>query len=63
MVLIAETSTIVRENIVSHFVVLTKDATCVISDIVKRRSIRVGSCEQSREPSLSPDHFGACFQP
>lgn len=35
--------------------------TCVISDIVKRRSIRVGSCSKQllREPSLSPDHFGA----
>ena len=32
---------------------------CVFSDIVKRRSIRVGSCKQLRGPSLSPDHFGA----
>ena len=31
-----------------------------VSDIVKRRSIRVGSCKQLRGPSLSPDHFGAC---
>jgi hypothetical protein len=31
----------------------------VISDIVKRRSIRVGSCKQLRDPSQSPGHFGA----
>jgi len=50
---------IVRENIVSHVAVWI-DAACVISDIVKRRSIRVGSCSRLlREPSLSPDHFGA----
>ena len=36
-----------------------RDAACGISDIVKRRSIRVGSCKQLRGPSLSPDHFGA----
>src|SRR5450756_3113568 len=34
-------------------------AVCGISDIVKRRSIRVGSCKQLRGPPLSPDHFGA----
>ena len=34
-------SIIVRENIVSHVIVLTRTAACVISDIVKRRSIRV----------------------
>jgi hypothetical protein len=39
--------------------VLTRTVACVISDIVKRRSIRVGSCKQLRDPSLSPDHFGA----
>jgi hypothetical protein len=38
---------------------LTRASTCVISDIVKRRSIRVGSCKQLRDPSLSPGHFGA----
>ncbi len=54
---------IVRENIVSHVAVWI-DAACVISDIVKRRSIRVGSCGRLlREPSLSPGHFGARFQP
>ena len=36
---------IVRENIVPRFVVLTRTSKCVISDIVKRRSIRVGSCK------------------
>ena len=36
-----------------------QDAWCVISDIVKRRSIQVGSCKQLHDPSLSPDHFGA----
>jgi hypothetical protein len=35
------------------------DVVCEISDIVKRRSIRVGSCKQLRGTSLSPDHFGA----
>jgi hypothetical protein len=49
---------IVRENIVSH-VTVRMDAACVISDIVKRRSIRVGSCKQLRGPSQSPGHFGA----
>jgi hypothetical protein len=34
-------------------------AACVFSDIVKRRSIRVGSCKRLRDPSLSVDHFGA----
>jgi hypothetical protein len=34
-------------------------APCGISDIVKRRSIRVGSRKQLCAPSLSPDHFGA----
>ena len=48
---------IVRENITSQSTALTKSVDCVISDIVKRRSIRVGSCEQSRDPSLSPGHF------
>jgi hypothetical protein len=36
-----------------------RDAVCGISDIVKRRSIRVGSCKQLRGSPLSPDHFGA----
>lgn len=44
-------------NITSHVVHPHQDAACGISDIVKRRSIRVGSCEQSRGPSQSPGHF------
>ena len=53
---------IVRENITSHSAILTKDLVCVISDIVKRRSIRVGSCE-----AICASHhnlqivFGACL--
>jgi hypothetical protein len=35
---------------------LSPEHACGISDIVKRRSIRVGSCKQLRGPSLSPDH-------
>jgi hypothetical protein len=54
---------IVRENIVPQSLALTRAAICVISDIVKRRSIRVGSCKQLRDPSLSPDHFGARYRP
>src|ERR1700744_1816003 len=38
---------IVRENIVPQFLALTRAIDCVISDIVKRRSIRVGSCINS----------------
>jgi hypothetical protein len=60
-VLIANRSTtrkIVRENITSQALSLL-DASCGISDIVKRRSIRVGSRKQLCGPSLSPDHFGA----
>jgi hypothetical protein len=34
-------------------------SACGISDIVKRRSIRVGSRRLSRGPSQSPGHFGA----
>jgi hypothetical protein len=50
---------IVRENITSQGAVLHGRAPCGISDIVKRRSIRVGSRKQLCGPSLSPDHFGA----
>jgi hypothetical protein len=50
---------IVRENITSHARSFT-GAACGISDIVKRRSIRVWICEAIRGiQSLSPDHFGA----
>jgi hypothetical protein len=37
----------VRENIVPQSLALTRAIDCVISDIVKRRSIRVGSCINS----------------
>jgi hypothetical protein len=41
-------SILVRENINSQALLSPERALCVISDIVKRRSIRVGSREQSR---------------
>ena len=59
-----------RDNI-SHLLVLTGiTEDCVLSDIVKRRSIRVGSCNGApprkrsalrlcTDTSLSPGHFGA----
>lgn len=59
-----------RDN-TSHLLVLTGTTEdCVLSDIVKRRSIRVGSCNGASprkrsalrlctDTSLSPGHFGA----
>jgi len=57
---LADRQNFVRENITSHALSFGARA-CGISDIVKRRSIRVWDLAKQFAffQSLSPDHFGA----